>query len=78
VTAVIALALLLMLAPGCGGKTSGRTNGEASRTGTLGLYLTDVPMDAANIEGVFITIDEIQFGAERGLGTAPAGRWQRR
>jgi hypothetical protein len=35
--------------------------GEASGTGTLRLYLTDAPIDAENVTGVYITINEIQY-----------------
>ena len=34
---------------------------QAPRTGTLALYLSDAPMDAANVTGVYITINEIQY-----------------
>jgi hypothetical protein len=33
---------------------------QALRTGTLKLYLSDAPMDAENVTGVYITIEEIQ------------------
>lgn len=35
--------------------------GELSGTGTLALYLTDAPIDAENVTGVHITINEIQY-----------------
>jgi len=40
---------------------SGLGCGEASGTGTLALYLSDAPIDAENVTGVYITINEIQY-----------------
>lgn len=42
---------------------SGLSCGEAPETGTgtLELYLTDAPIDAENVTGVYITINEIQY-----------------
>jgi len=40
---------------------SGVSCGEASGTGTLELYLSDAPIDAENVTGVYITINEIQY-----------------
>jgi len=40
---------------------SGVSCGQASGTGTLELYLTDAPIDAENVTGVYITINEIQY-----------------
>ena len=34
---------------------------QAPKKGTLALYLTDAPLDAENVTGVYITIDEIQY-----------------
>ena len=34
---------------------------QALETGTLELYLSDAPLDAKNVTGVYITIDEIQY-----------------
>ncbi|MDH5365087.1 MAG: DUF4382 domain-containing protein [Dehalococcoidia bacterium] len=34
---------------------------QALGTGTLKLYLSDAPMDAENVTGVYITINEIQY-----------------
>jgi hypothetical protein len=34
---------------------------QALETGTLKLYLSDAPIDAENVTGVYITIDEIQY-----------------
>jgi hypothetical protein len=48
----IILAMLAALGVGCG---------QASATGTLALYLSDAPIDAANVTGVYITINEIQY-----------------
>ena len=43
--------------------TSGLSCGEAPGigTGTLALYLSDAPIDAENVTGVYITINEIQY-----------------
>jgi len=49
----IILAVLAASGPGCGETSSG--------TGTLALYLTDAPIDAENVTGVYITINEIQY-----------------
>ena len=35
--------------------------GQALGTGTLKLYLADAPLDAENVTGVYITINEIQY-----------------
>jgi hypothetical protein len=35
--------------------------GQASGTGTLQLYLSDAPTDLANVTGVYIKINEIQY-----------------
>jgi hypothetical protein len=35
--------------------------GQALETGTLKLYLSDAPLDAENVTGVYITISEIQY-----------------
>ena len=42
---------------------SGLGCGEAPETGTgtLALYLSDAPIDAENVTGVYITINEIQY-----------------
>jgi len=42
---------------------SGLSCGQApgTGTGTLELYLTDAPIDAENVTGVYITINEIQY-----------------
>ena len=42
---------------------SGLSCGEApgTGTGTLALYLSDAPIDAENVTGVYITISEIQY-----------------
>ncbi len=53
---VIALVIILGMVA-----TSGLSCGEAPGTGTLALYLSDAPIDAANITGVYITINEIQY-----------------
>jgi len=50
------LALLAVIAVGCAKAPS---PGEG--TGTLKLNLSDAPIDAANVEGVYITINEIQY-----------------
>jgi hypothetical protein len=40
---------------------SGVSCGQAQGTGTLELYLSDAPIDAENVTGVYITIEEIQY-----------------
>ncbi len=55
IKAGLAILLVLSLVLACGGPSD---NGE---TGTLKLYLTDAPIDADNVEGVYITITEIQY-----------------
>jgi len=52
--AIIA-AMLVALGVSCG------TSGQALGTGTLELYLSDAPIDAENVTGVYITILEIQY-----------------
>ena len=53
---LLALAIIVaMLA------ASGVSCGEASGTGTLELYLSDAPIDAENVTGVYITINAIQY-----------------
>jgi len=53
---VLALVIILaMLA------ASGASCGQASGTGTLALYLSDAPIDAENVTGVYITINGIQY-----------------
>jgi hypothetical protein len=49
------LVVLAALAVSCG------TSEQAFGTGTLALYLSDAPMDAENVTGVYITINEIQY-----------------
>ncbi len=39
----------------------GASCGQTPGTGTLALYLTDAPIDAANVTGVYITINEVQY-----------------
>jgi hypothetical protein len=41
--------------------------GQTLGTGTLKLYLSDAPLDAENVTGVYITINEIQYH--------PNGQW---
>ena len=64
---LIVMALMVVLAAGCGGdkSTNGELpNGSQEETGTLSLYLSDAPIDAANVEGVYITINEIQYNLQ--------------
>lgn len=64
---LIVMALMVALAAGCGGdkSTNGEPpNGSQEETGTLSLYLSDAPIDAANVEGVYITINEIQYNLQ--------------
>jgi len=49
---VIILGMVATAGLGCGG---------ASGIGTLALYLSDAPIDAENVTGVYITINEIQY-----------------
>jgi hypothetical protein len=53
---VLALVIILGMVA-----TVGLGCGEASGTGTLALYLSDAPIDAENVTGVYITINEIQY-----------------
>jgi hypothetical protein len=53
---VLALVIILGIVA-----ASGLSCGQASGTGTLELYLTDAPIDAENVTGVYITISEIQY-----------------
>jgi hypothetical protein len=53
---VLALVIILGMVA-----ASGAGCGEASATGTLELYLSDAPIDAENVTGVYITINEIQY-----------------
>jgi hypothetical protein len=66
VVGMVVLALLLTLATGCAGQTStnGPTNGSGEETGTVSLYLCDAPIDADIVEGVYITINEIQYNLQ--------------
>jgi hypothetical protein len=43
------------------GVIHGIPTGEPLGTGTLKLYLSDAPLDAENVTGVYITINEIQY-----------------
>lgn len=51
--------ILVMLA--AFGVISCETSEQAPGTGTLKLYLSDAPIDAENVKGVYITIEEIQY-----------------
>jgi len=55
---VLTLAIILAVLA-----ASGLSCGQApgTGTGTLELYLTDAPIDAENVTGVYITINEIQY-----------------
>jgi hypothetical protein len=55
--------ILLSVAVILGMLAAGLSCGEATQTGTgtLELYLTDAPIDAENVTGVYITINEIQY-----------------
>jgi hypothetical protein len=50
---VVIAAMLAVTGAGCGETSSG--------TGTIALYLSDAPIDAENVTGVYITINEIQY-----------------
>jgi hypothetical protein len=43
---------------------SGVSCGQAGGTGILQLYLCDAPIDAENVTGVYITINEIQYNLD--------------
>jgi hypothetical protein len=60
----VVVALLVALGVSC---SSTPTQG----TGTLSLYLTDAPLDAANVTGVYITINQIQYHLNGEWITAP-------
>ena len=75
--AMIVMALVIALATGCGGDTPtngdnepGPANGDQTEvdTGTLSLYLSDAPIDAASVQGVYITINDIQYNLQ--------GQWE--
>ncbi len=60
----LAMLLVLSLVLACGSpSTHDPVNGDPDNggTGTLSLYLTDAPIDAENVTGVYITINEIQY-----------------
>ena len=73
ISAVLASSLIIVLvlaapgvgsrqAPGAGsGQAPGVGSAQAPETGILRLYLCDAPIDALNVTGVYITIDEIQY-----------------
>jgi hypothetical protein len=50
------VAIILAIVAALGGSC-----GQAQGTGTLKLYLSDAPIDAENVTGVYITIEEIQY-----------------
>jgi len=52
---MVILMMLAALGVSCG------ISEQAPGTGTLTLYLSDAPIDAENITGVYITINEIQY-----------------
>jgi hypothetical protein len=54
----LVLALVIILGTVVG---AGLGCGETSGVGTLALYLSDAPIDAENVTGVYITINEIQY-----------------
>ncbi len=56
------IVLGVLAAPGVGSKEApGVGSTQAPETGILKLYLCDAPIDALNVTGVYITIDEIQY-----------------
>jgi len=58
----ILLAVVIVVAVlAASGLSCGQALGPATGTGTLGLYLSDAPIDAENVIGVYITINEIQY-----------------
>ena len=54
--AAIVMSLVVAVAGGCGGDKS-----TEEGTGTLRLNLSDAPIDAETVAGVYITINEIQY-----------------
>ena len=54
--AIIVVAMLAVL-----GVINGTPAEQPLETGTLRLYLCDAPLDAENVTGVYITINEIQY-----------------
>jgi hypothetical protein len=60
---VLGVFLYRTLEPAVPGQTlPGQTlPGQTLGTGTLKLYLSDAPLDAENVTGVYITINEIQY-----------------
>jgi len=66
IKAGLAILLVLSLVLACGGPSNDPVNGDPENggTGTLSLYLTDAPIDADNVVGVYITINEIQYHFE--------------
>jgi hypothetical protein len=51
--------------------TAGLSCGGVSEVGTLALYLSDAPIDAENVTGVYITINEIQYHMDDQWVTCP-------
>ena len=69
---VLALVIILGIVA-----ASGLSCGEAPETGTgtLELYLADAPIDAENVTGVYITINEIQYHSKGTFENLPAASY---
>jgi hypothetical protein len=59
--AVAAVAVIVVVALAASGVINGVPPEQPLETGTLKLYLSDAPLDAENVTGVYITINEIQY-----------------
>jgi len=57
---ILSLTMITLIA-GCGG---GGDTSTASNTGTVALSLTDAPTDDANIKGVYVTFDALNYQYE--------------
>jgi hypothetical protein len=59
--AVAAVAIIVVVVLAVLGVINGTPAEQPIGTGTLKLYLSDAPLDAENVTGVYITINEIQY-----------------
>jgi len=66
VLALLLVSVVTLSGAGCAEEEELTLPGEG--TGTLRLYLSDAPIDAANVTGVYITINEIQYHLKGGNG----------
>jgi hypothetical protein len=58
---IVAAVTICVVVLGVLGVIYGIPTGQPLETGTLKLYLSDAPLDAENVTGVYITINEIQY-----------------